>query len=61
MKRQGKKHCQEIMQQTEQSEMTLMLELSKELKITIINMLKVTTENLNNMNEKIGNFSRGKF
>lgn len=61
MKRQGKKHCQEIMQQTEQSEMTLMLELPKELKITIINMLKVTTENLNNMNEKIGNFSRGKF
>lgn len=49
------------MQQTEQSEMTLMLELPKELKITIINMLKVTTENLNNMNEKIGNFSRGKF
>lgn len=61
MKRQGKKHCQEIMQQTEQSEMTLMLELPKELKITIINMLKVTTEKVNNMNEKIGNFSRGKF
>lgn len=61
MKRQVEKHCQEIMQQTEQSEMTLMLELPKELKITIINMLKVTTENLNNMNEKIGNFSRGKF
>lgn len=41
--------------------MTLMLELSKELKITIINMLKVITEKVNNMNEKIGNFSREKF
>lgn len=38
MKRQGKKYCQEIMQQTEWSEMTLMLELPKELKITIINV-----------------------
>lgn len=41
--------------------MTLMLELSKELKITIINMLKVITEKVNNMKEKIGNFSREKF
>lgn len=46
------------MQQTEQFKITLMLELSKELKITIINMLKGTTEKVNNMHEKIGNFSR---
>lgn len=53
------KHWQEIMQQTEQFKMTLMLELSKELKITIINVKSYHWKG--KQHEQIGNFSREKY
>lgn len=54
------KNCKETKQTTEpDSDMTQMLELSdKEFKIAMINMLKTLIEKEDNMQVKMGNFSK---